>query len=46
MLDVKPMNQTSLLSFVVPVLPAVGTDSFTVLDAVPRSTTPRIIEVS
>ena len=36
----------SLASLVVPVFPAVGTGNFTVLDAVPRVTTPSIIEVS
>ena len=48
MLEVKPTNHTSLASLVVPVLPATGTSSAapTVLAAVPRSTTPRIIEVS
>ena len=40
MLLVKPTNQTSLLSLVVPVLPAVGTGRLTVPLAVPRSTTP------
>jgi len=43
---VKPTNQTSRASLVVPVLPAVGTGRFTVRAAVPRSTTPCIIEVS
>ena len=39
------MNQTSLASFVVPVLPAIGTGSL-MPRPVPRLTTPSIIEVS
>ena len=46
MLEEKPTNQTSLDSLVVPVLPAIGTGRSMARAAVPRSTTPSIIEVS
>ena len=46
MFEVKPRNQTSLASFVVPVLPATGTSRLIRQTAVPRVTTPCIIEVS
>jgi hypothetical protein len=47
MVEEKPTNHTSRASFVVPVLPASGTGRLpTVPAAVPRCTTPCIIEVS